>query len=186
MDAVATSLICERRYDLEEEGECADEPLDAAYVAIRVRAAAGGMKFDTEFLGRLAGRFSALELAGDAMTVELEDIPEFSPQEHLLPAAIDFHCCRQLLEYLKLETGVKPAEAKEAIWWHRSSVNVRSGPESLTTREEAMRLKTVQIWGRVAAATTTFADKIVANFASDAVAVGRVKTLDDWLGRKST
>lgn len=180
MDGLATALTCERRYDLEEEGGSAEEPLIAAYVAIRIRGLSGGMKFDTEFLGSLADRFAYLDKEDEPMTVEMDDIPEFDPKEHLLPAAIDFHCCRQLLEYLKLETGIKPTEAKDAIWWHRSSVNVRTGPESLTIREEAYRLKTAQIWGRIAVAATTFADRVVANFASDAVAVERLKTLDNW------
>lgn len=164
MDAVATGLMSSGRYDLEEEAQVVAEvkaEAELAHTLISLRAQAGGMKFDVAFLQRLAARAAtmALPVELEAASVDLEDIPEFSLTEHMMPAAIDFHCCSQLLDAVRLQTGLKAAKVKDAIWWHRSSINVREAPKAVTDREEAARFKTYATWSQIAPLVTAFTSK---------------------------
>jgi hypothetical protein len=122
VDAVATGLEAEERYDLNEEAmdqeddmtwfrSEAEDTLKSAYVAIKLRAGAGGMRFDTEFLDRLATRLRSgtLPLQEEVSSIDVGDIPEFAVDRHMLPAAIDFHCNPGILETVKIQSGLKLA-----------------------------------------------------------------------------
>jgi hypothetical protein len=201
IDAVATGLDAENRYDLSEEAVglapaedtwLAGVPASgsyvvrAAYVAIRLRAGAGGMKFDTEFLERLAARILCRQLPFQAemSSIDMADIPEFSVAEHMLPSAIDFHCYPVILESIRLQTGLKPPIIKEAMWWHRSSLNVRDGPTTLMAVESGQRFRTVNMWGAMASIASAFAAKQLELLGEKKVRVGKATTLDAWLGSK--
>jgi hypothetical protein len=163
MDAVATGLMGGSRYDLEAEAVATVPKPEAelAYTLIMVRAQAGGMKFDTTFLRRLATRAATCDLVVELeiSSVDLEEIPEFSLKEHMMPASIDFHCCSQLLDAVRLQTGLKASTVKDAIWWHRSSINVRAVPQTVADREEAARFKTYTTWSQIAPLVTAFTAK---------------------------
>ena len=164
MDAVITGLMGASRYNLEEEGAIGAVPKpggELAYTLLMVRALSGGMKFDVDFLRRLATRAASCDLAveQEMSSVDLEEIPEFSVTEHMMPASIDFHCCGQLLDSVRLQTGLKAATVKDAIWWHRSSINVRTAPQAVTDREEAARFKTYNTWCQIAPLVSTFVAK---------------------------
>jgi len=188
MDAVATGLMSQGRYDLEAEAPEAAPKLEGrlAYVLLMVRAQMGGMKCDAEFLKRLAGHAGQLELPveHEISSLDLEEIPVFSVADHMLPAAIDFHCCRQLLEAVRLETGVKLVTAKEAIWWHRSSINVRTAPQAVVDREEGARFRTCQTWSRIASTVTTFTGSKLQVLEAGRQRVVPQTTLDTWLQRR--
>lgn len=198
MDSIVTALDAGERYDLqaEIEGEVAvpderhwlsSEPqtgytVRSAFVGIRLRALAGGMKFDSAFMERLARRILARQLPyqTEVSTVDPEDIPEFSVAEHMQTAAIDFHCCPQLLEIVRLESGLKSAVVQDAIWWHRSSLNERTAPDGTATYERAERFRTSQIWAQIARTVSTYADSRLRLLGEKGVRVGPTRTLDSW------
>ena len=196
MDSIVTALDAGERYDLQAEAEGAaseerhwlsSEPqsgytVRSAYAGIRLRALAGGMKFDSAFMERLARRILArqLQFQSEVSTVEIDDIPEFSVAEHMQTAAIDFHCCPQLLEIVRLESGLKAAIVQDAIWWHRSSLNERTSPDSTTTYERAERFKTSQTWAQIARTVSTYAESRLRSLEEKKVRVGPTRTLDAW------
>jgi hypothetical protein len=197
MDSIVTALEAETRYDLLEEaaGPALNEKLwltnadpvaAAAYVGIRLRALAGGMKFDAAFLERLAKRLmmGCLDFQTEISQVDIADIPEFSVADHMQPAAIDFHCCPQLLEIVRAETGLKTAVAQDAIWWHRSSLNERKAPDSTETYERAERFKTSQTWAQIARIVSGFAAEQIATLEKRKERVAPVQTLDAWFKRR--
>jgi hypothetical protein len=196
VDAIATGLDAEERYDLgeetmEEEDELSwfrsdvDDVLKSAFVAIKLRAGAGGMRFDTEFLERLATRLRAgtLPLQEEVSSIDAAEIPEFAVADHMLPAAIDFHCNPNILESAKVQSGLKPATIKEAIWWHRSSLNVRSGPASLMAVEAGQRFRTAQHWGLIAPTVSAYAARQLQLLEERKVRCKPVQTLDGWFNR---
>lgn len=198
VDAVATGLEAEERYDLAEEamededelvwfrGD-ADDTLKSAFVAMKLRAGAGGMKFDTDFLERLALRLRVdrLPLQEEVSSIDVAEIPEFSVERHMVAAAIDFHCNPGILESAKVQSGLKPATIKEAIWWHRSSINVRSGPASLMAVEAGQRFRTAQHWGLIASTVSAFAARQLQLLEERKVRCKPVQTLDGWFGRRN-
>lgn len=193
MDAIVTALEASERYDLhaEVEGAASDErywlssepeTVKSAYVGIRLRALAGGMKGDAAFMERLARRILAMQLQfqSEVSTVDPEDIPEFTVSEHMQTAAIDFHCCPQLLEIVRLEAGLKASVVQEAIWWHRSSLNERTAPDSTAIYERAERFKTSQTWAQIARIVSTYAESRLRSLEEKKVRLGPTRTLDSW------
>lgn len=147
-DAIVTGLESMKRYDLgaEPAGPASDADLwrrtqeeRDSYLSIRIRSLAGGMKFDTAFLRRLAFRAlgSQLEIEREISTVDLAEIPVFDPSEHMLPWAIDFHCNSYVLGEVAAACNCSKEEAKATIWWHWSSHNERP------CETEAQRLEEV-------------------------------------------
>ena len=193
VDAIATGLEAEERYDLTEDAAeemawfaGAEDTLRSAYAAIKIRAGAGGMRFDMDFLGRMAARLTAgsLPMQLEMSSVDLADVPEFTVAEHMLPAAIDFHCCPMILDAVKLQSGLKQAIIKEAIWWHRSSLNVRAGPAVLMAVESGQRFRMAQHWGQIAAAVSSYATWQLQLLEEKKVQCKSVKTLDSWVKRR--
>ncbi len=198
MDAICSALMMNKRYDLSEEAaglalaeshwlgiapESGSYALRSAYVAMRLRAGAGGMRFDAEFLERLAARLLCrqLEFEMEINTVDIDDIPEFDVAAHMLPAAIDFHCYPAILETARLQTGLKPPIIKEAIWWHRSSLNDREGPAQLQAVESGQRFRTAQIWAVVAPIVSGFANRQLQLIEEKKARISAPLTLDSWL-----
>lgn len=93
---------------------------DPVAVALMIRAEFGGMDHDHKFLSRLSVRAAAGDLPLDTSDPDWieTDIDSIQPHEHILLEAIDQHCCPAILREV---TGVHP----QAIWWCRSSLNVR-------------------------------------------------------------
>lgn len=197
MDSIVTGLEAEKRYDLLEEASGpalneklyiseADPVTSAAYVGIRLRALAGGMKGDAAFMERLAKRLmmGCLDLQPEISQVDISDIPEFSVADHMQTAAIDFHCCPQLLESVRLESGLKASVAQDAIWWHRSSLNERAAPDATTSYERAERFRTSQTWALVARTVSGFADGQMKLLEERKERVVPLQTLDTWFKRQ--
>jgi hypothetical protein len=193
MDSIVTALEAEERYDLLEEAAGpalnerlwlneADPTAAAAYVGIRLRALAGGMKFDAAFLERLAKRLmmGCLDFQPEISQVDISDIPEFSVADHMQPAAIDFHCCPQLLEIVRAESGLKAAAVQDAIWWHRSSLNERKAPDSTEVHERAERFRCSQTWALIARTVSGYAEGQIRLLEQRKERVGPVQTLDTW------
>jgi hypothetical protein len=193
MDSIVTALEAESRYDLTATSEepimdekywlCYEETdavLRSAFVGIRLRALAGGMKGDAAFMERLALRVRAqqLPLQTEISTVDPEDIPEFTVAEHMQTAAIDFHCCPQLLEMVRSETALKSTDIQEAIWWHRSSLNERNAPHEAYERAE--RFKTSLTWGQIARTVSGYAESRLRLLDEKKARTIPVKTLDAW------
>lgn len=198
VDAVATGLEAEQRYDLNEETmdqedeltwfrSDTDDTLKSAFVAMKIRSGAGGMRFDTDFLERLALRLRAgrLSLQEEVSSIDIAEIPEFRVESHMLAAAIDFHCNPGIIESAKLQCGLKPSTIKEAIWWHRSSINVRSGPASLMAVEAGQRFRTAQHWGLIAQTVSAFAARQLQLLEGKKARCKSVQTLDGWFGRRN-
>ncbi len=132
MDAIATALMSDYRYDLQlEPSETQKNPeCITSYVVIQLRAIYGGLKGDQAFLKRLAQRsvdFQDIpkEKKSQLFQVDLNKIVPFNPVCHIIQQAIDFHCCPYLLEHIQqLEPTIQ--ELKEIVWWHWSSPNRRN------------------------------------------------------------
>ena len=101
----------------------------------------------------------------------------------MVAAAIDFHCNPGILESAKLQSGLKPATIKEAIWWHRSSLNVRTGPASLMAVEAGQRFRTAQHWGLIASTVSAYATRQLQLLEERKVRCKAVQTLDGWFNR---
>lgn len=124
MSVVATALETTGHWNLEVPGP----PLptggllqNPVALALHVRIAFGGMRGDMAFLGRLRDRVVAGSLplwTGAPMWLE-EDISWLEPEEDILLEAVDQHVYPRLAEAV---SGLQ----LEAVWWCRSSVNVRS------------------------------------------------------------
>lgn len=50
----------------------------------------------------------------------------FQCETHGLSEAVDFHCCTAMRTQLAAKHKVSEQEIQEAIWWHRSGINVRT------------------------------------------------------------
>ncbi len=197
MDAITTGLLCDTYYDLTSGAEFADAKCSqikcaasgAAWYAIRLRAMAGGMHFDTAFLNRLADRLAVADLPqiDDWSSVQLEDIEEFSVAEHVIKESIDFHCCKELLDIcMKVveDAGVSTTKVKiqDAIWWHRSSINTRtfSGSSIRQINEE----KTADLWMLIKKSVEHFSRRRITQLEERRQAVKAVQTLDKWFHKK--
>lgn len=122
MDFVGACLSAQSRYNiLASVDVLPTEMTDPLKLSFALRIAYGGMKFDTEFMGRLLGRLADpvgdLPHHLDFLAVDYETVGAFDVERHLIPEAVDFHCFPAMIS----ETGV----AKEAIWYSRSARNVR-------------------------------------------------------------
>lgn len=105
-----------------ESTAAADSPKkDPVAVALMIRAEFGGMEHDQKFLHRLSVRAVSGSLPLDLSEPEWieTDIDPLTPREHILLEAIDQHCCPAILREV-------PRLDPQAIWWCRSSLNVRS------------------------------------------------------------
>ncbi len=178
VDAIATGLEAEERYDLseetmEDEDELSwfrsdvDDILKSAFVAIKLRRLRSG----------------TLPLQEEVSSIDVAEIPEFTMASHMLPAAIDFHCNPGILETVKVQSGLKPATIKEAIWWHRSSLNVRTGPASLMAVEAGQRFRTAQHWGLIASTVSAYATRQLQLLEERKVRCKAVQTLDGWISK---
>lgn len=147
-DAIVTGLESMKRYDLAAEPAAPVTDADLwlrcqeerdSYLSIRLRSLAGGMKCDASFLRRLAFRSlrSQLGIEAEISTVDLDEIPDFDPDSHMVCWAIDFHCCSYVLGEVAAACTTSPNEAKAAIWWHWSSLNERPCETEAQRLEEA-------------------------------------------------
>lgn len=124
MAALATSLRATERVAIYAEpvALAAISPKkDPIAVALMIRAEYGGMEHDRNFLRRLSVRAATGDLPLDVSEpdwIEM-DIDSLEPHDHILLEAIDQHCCHGILR--AWTAGVDP----QAIWWCRSSLNVR-------------------------------------------------------------
>jgi hypothetical protein len=194
IDALATGLESASRYNLSlvlptaatatvpEKTSFWQRPPAAreAYIGPRLRSLAGGMKFDTKFLHVLALRAltADLPLETEYSSVDLADIEEFAPSKHMIPQAIDFHCCPQIL---------KDLPHKETIWWHWSSLNTRPINDRDGAveegREKAHRIQHEKTYENIERAL-----QVNAHHQIDMMAANRKKpqkniTLDNWLAK---
>ncbi len=188
-DAIVTGLESRSRYNLLKE---ARHPPDAAALpsttvaAIRLRAAVGGMKFDTAFLGRLADRLADADLPceEDWYSIALGDISEFSVKKHMIAMAIDFHCCPFILDTLDDLLKSDRTVIKNAIWWHWSSLNERLGEDDMQAATEAAeRAATLQIWEACQDVMRVFSKSQIELLDKKAERVKSVQTLDKWFGK---
>ncbi len=196
MDAITTGLECTEYYDLARS--VPHKPLSAiksanladAWMAIKLRAAAGGMKCDTAFLNRLADRLAAadLPLIEEWSSVQLEDIEKFSVDQHIIDEAIDFHCCRELLgiaQDIAKEAGITATKAQiqDAIWWNWSSFNLRSLSENELKAAEirnAEEKATEALWKIIQPAVEKFSQRRIKQLEEEAQHVKCIQTLDKW------
>lgn len=135
MDATATALMSDYRYDLQLEPKEEQKYAECitSYVVIQLRAIYGGLKGDQTFLKRLALRSVdfqdiAEEKKSQLFEVDLKKIEPFNPVCHVIQQAIDFHCCPYILEHIQQLEPSSQEESnklKEVIWWHWSSPNRR-------------------------------------------------------------
>lgn len=186
MDAITTALHSWVRYNLVKEGRQVDSrSASATWIAIQLRADAGGMKWDTAFLRRLADRYADADLPveDEWYSINIEDIPEFNITDHIILEAVDFHCCPAILKVAgALVAGA--GDAKEAIWWHRSSLNVRVlEDEEAALKEEDARAKTLEAWRRCQRAVREFSERQVEQLGRERVEVKAVQTLDKWFAK---
>lgn len=125
MAALATSLRVTERVAIYTTATLA-EPVatspkkDPLAVALMIRAEYGGMEHDRNFLRRLSMRAAIGDLPLDTSEPDWieTDIDALEPRNHILLEAIDQHCCPGILRDI---VGADP----QAIWWCRSSLNVR-------------------------------------------------------------
>ncbi len=191
VDAVATGLESGGRYNLAlpvpAEGAPSSfwlrDPAEReAYIGPRLRSLAGGMKFDTKFLHVLAQRAltSDLPLETEYTSVDVEDVEEFSPSEHMIPESIDFHCCPQIL---------KDLPHKDAIWWHWSSINTRPIKDKDAAveegREQAHRIQHEKTYENIERALNVYAKFQIDAMIRQRVKAKKVITLDKWLQSKT-
>jgi hypothetical protein len=124
MAVVATALETTGHWNLEVSGPSLPAGgllQNPVALALHVRIAFGGMRGDMAFLGRLRDRVVAGTLPlwmGSPVWLE-EDIPWLDPEEDILLEAVDQHVYPRLAEAV---SGLQ----LEAVWFCRSSVNVRS------------------------------------------------------------
>jgi len=182
--AVQTALDAHGRYNLDVVEEAPEGPVegnDATDLAFRLRIAYGGMMGDAEMLERLRFRFATGTLPCVAASTTHGDVERFDPRRHLIPYAIDFHCFPGLLK-------ANPYLTKGAVWWHWSSLNVRSpvgdGAEAVVEAEAHHRsIHVLAPYGRTtletfAAQKIEWAATATATAAVDSVKPQRQGTLD--------
>jgi hypothetical protein len=69
---------------------------------------------------------------------------------HKLPEAIDFHCCTAMKSDLANRYGISESEIQEAIWWHRSELNVRTWiSNSHSEYGVSKRIETKPVFARI-------------------------------------
>ena len=131
LSALTTALSATKRYALDIESNNSVQPKGYSIV---LRNIYGGMKWDMDFLMRLARRSDQLEKLYAWLST-----PEIKPFDItcMIPEAIDFHCCGGILTWCSEKTNLSTEEIKSAIWWHLSSTNVRElescGVDSMET-----------------------------------------------------
>lgn len=208
VDAVATGLEMTFRYNLDLPASTAilptpdfwNAPEEAQEAAIgpALRAAAGGMAFDTRFLTVLAERALKARNAGwedfqsdrlaeraligqlgiedMALAVNYSSIPEFTVDSCMVIQAIDFHCYPRLLDDLPY---------KDAIWWHWSSLNVRpivdDGSETANAKEAAERARWYDTFRSIEGSLRYAAGGVLGRMQSEKTRPAVVTTLDMWL-----
>jgi hypothetical protein len=120
MAALANALRTPTRVAIYAEPRDTAAITDPVAVALMIRAEFGGMEHDRNFLLRLAARAALEDLPLDSSEPDWieTDIDPLEPRAHILLEAIDQHCCRYVLRDV-------PAVHPQAIWWCRSSLNVR-------------------------------------------------------------
>ena len=183
IDAIITALESEVRYNLLRGSSGESASLSATWSAIHLRSQAGGMKGDCAFLRRLADRFADgdLQIEDKWYSVDISGVPEFSVRDHIIPEAIDFHCCPAILKVVAAASGLEEAAVKEAIWWHSSSLNVRVlEDEEAVEFEKELREKTAGAWEKCAAAVLRFATRQRKQLEAVRECVKPVQTLDKW------
>jgi hypothetical protein len=121
MDFIGACLSAPSRYNILATATTEADMSDPLQLAFALRIAYGGMKFDTDFMGRLLERLAAghagdLPYHLDFIHADYESIGAFDIERHLLPEAVDFHCFPSILEI-----GVD----KQVIWYNRSARNIR-------------------------------------------------------------
>ena len=194
IDALATGLESASRYNLAtttprsareaEKTGLWEQPVPAreAYIGARLRSLAGGMKGDTKFLHVLALRALTedLPLETEYSSVDVEEAEEFSPSQHMIPQAIDFHCCPQILKDLPY---------KDAIWWHWSSPNTRRindrDSELETGKEQAHRIQHEKTFQDIERSLHVYAKFQISEMATKRKKAEKIKTLDSWFAPKS-
>lgn len=184
VDAIITALETEYRYDLlkEHNNNLQIDRLSANWVAIHMRAAAGGMKFDTAFLRRLADRVADLRVDTNYYSVDNFAF-EFNPSEHMLLEGVDFHCCPWLFDMFE---GMDKQDVKDAIWWHWSSINARNcESDEQFQREEHERKRTAPTWTQCRLAVEQFAYKQIRLLEHGRIKVTPIQTLDKWFMKTS-
>jgi hypothetical protein len=188
MDATATALMSDYRYDLQlEPTETQKYPeCITSYIAIQLRAIYGGLKGDQAFLKRLALRsvdFPDIpeEKKSQLFEVDLKKIEPFNPICHIIQQAIDFHCCPYLLEHIQeLEPDIK--EVKEVIWWHWSSPNRRLFIDDTIAKsyETEERDKTLEDYKKIKHYLREFARKQIRYVLVSHKEYVRQKTIKDY------
>jgi len=189
IDSIITALESEVRYNLLRGSSGENASLSATWSAIHMRAQAGGMKGDCAFLRRLADRFADgdLQIEDEWYSVDINGVSEFSVRDHIIPEAIDFHCCPAILKVGAAATGLEEAAVKEAIWWHSSSLNTRVlEDEEAIEFENECREKTAGAWEKCAAVVLRFADRQQKQLEAARECVKQIQTLDKWFSKCSS
>lgn len=125
LDSVAACLAATHRYNLSVEAadyvDGRGSLTDTIQLCFLLRIVYGGMLFDTEFMERLRQRWAIGSLPICSSELHKGIVVEpFIPVEHIIPEAIDFHCCPAILTDL---SGV----TQDGMWWCLSAPNVRGG-----------------------------------------------------------
>jgi hypothetical protein len=136
-DFVSTMLGAAGRYNRHYDAVDCAEPRDSVTdLAFIIRIGYGGMPGDMEFMELLRRRHGA----GSLPTCEYLAAPvmtyNFNVRRDIVPWAVDFHCRPHMLKEM-------PAFTKDYIWWHWSSLNVRTvvgdGADFVVEREAMER-----------------------------------------------
>jgi hypothetical protein len=186
LDATCTGLESATRYNLSyspvSKGATAFRDASTAasdaFIGPRLRSLAGGMKFDTTFLRALAFRAlqEDLPLESEYSSIDLDDVEEFLPINHMIPQAVDFHACPFLLETIP---------HKDAIWWHWSSLNTRPikdhQAEIAEGSEKAHRIQHEQTYKNIERTLHVNAKSTIDQMARERKKTKKTNTLDGWL-----
>ncbi len=186
MDATITALKADMRYDLElepsieelkKEKELESEPhLTTPYIVIKLRAIYGGLQGDQAFLNRLALRSSNLSQSTQ-YTVDLNTIETFNPILHIIPQAIDFHCCPYILDLID---PISQQVYKQAIWWNWSSINWRDITQEVKVYEARNREANKSTYNQIKRFLRDFAKKQIYGMLYKRKQVIKQKTIKDY------
>ncbi len=189
MDATATALMSDYRYDLDVEPtiEQKNSECITSYVVIQLRAIYGGLQGDQLFLKRLALRsvdFPDIpeEKKAQLFEVNIKTIEPFNPTCHIIENAIDFHCCPYLLEHIRqLELDIQ-YDIKEVIWWNWSSPNRRLFLDDTTQKEyeKEQRRRTLEDYNKIKHILREFARKQIRYALVSRKEYIRPKTIKDY------
>jgi hypothetical protein len=184
LDATCTGLESATRYNLQytPSGTTAykDAPTNnrEAFIGPRLRSLAGGMKFDTAFLRVLAFRAlqNDLPLEEEYSSIDLDDIEEFLPANHMIPQAVDFHACPFLLETIP---------HKDAIWWCWSSLNERPIKDHQADiaegADKAHRIQHEQTYKNIERTLLVNAKSTIDQMTRERKKTKKTNPLDSWL-----